>query len=261
MIYGVIRGVGGIVYDPYIGCKQRGLKGGGIGVVKGLGGLVGRPIKGCFDFVAQPIVGVINTPHYIYKKLIVKKDPNEPKVTNFAIFGVDQKEIKKKGKKLYDPVADKSTFLIDAEELEESLQDIEKSGSMVFAKRASTTSPMRKEEGKREILEYMQTAPLLTDSTFNENNFEDFGLPDHESEDEDEIIRIQSLNKHRSSIKHKSSINSASAIGSAMFNSCIDRSIDSRAQNLESIREVLQSKPLLRKTSFDEEEQIFTFKR
>jgi hypothetical protein len=52
LLYGVIRGVGGVVYDPYIGCKQRGLKGGGIGVVKGLGGLVGRPIKGCFDFVA-----------------------------------------------------------------------------------------------------------------------------------------------------------------------------------------------------------------
>ena len=52
MLYGVIRGVGGIVYDPYIGAKQAGFKGGSIGVVKGLAGVVHRPIKGCFDFVA-----------------------------------------------------------------------------------------------------------------------------------------------------------------------------------------------------------------
>lgn len=88
MIYGVMRGVGGVVYDPYIGMKQKGLRGGSIGVVKGLGGLVGRPIKGCFDFVAQPIVGVINTPHWMYKKLTLKKDPTSVKETNFKIFGI-----------------------------------------------------------------------------------------------------------------------------------------------------------------------------
>ena len=52
ILYGVARGLGGIVYDPYIGAKNNGFKGGSFGVVKGIGGLVGRPIKGCFDFVA-----------------------------------------------------------------------------------------------------------------------------------------------------------------------------------------------------------------
>jgi len=89
MLYGVARGFGGIVYEPYIGVKQKGLKGGSIGVFKGLGGMVVRPIKGCFDFVAQPIVGIINTPHYIYKRLTLKKDPSSVKVTNFKIFGID----------------------------------------------------------------------------------------------------------------------------------------------------------------------------
>jgi len=37
--------------------------------VKGIGGLVSHPVKGTFDFVAQPIVGIVNTPNYIYKKL------------------------------------------------------------------------------------------------------------------------------------------------------------------------------------------------
>ena len=103
MLYGVARGIGGIVYDPYIGAKQRGLKGGSIGVVKGLGGIVARPIKGCFDFVAQPIAGIINTPHFIYKRLKIKKDPTDKKETNFTIFGIDS-EYKRNGKRVQNPV-------------------------------------------------------------------------------------------------------------------------------------------------------------
>lgn len=56
---------------------------------RGLGGLVGRPIKGTFDFFAQPIVGVVNTPSYIYRRLTTKMDPTSVKITNFKIFGVD----------------------------------------------------------------------------------------------------------------------------------------------------------------------------
>ena len=99
MLYGVARGIGGIVYDPYIGAKQSGFKGGSIGVFKGLGGVVARPIKGCFDFVAQPIVGIINTPHFIYKRLTIKKDPTDKKETNFSIFGIDE-EYRRSGKKV-----------------------------------------------------------------------------------------------------------------------------------------------------------------
>ena len=83
MLYGVFRGIGGIFYDPYIGAKNKGFKGGFIGMCKGLGGLVGRPIKGGFDFVAQPIAGALFTPSFIYRKLTVKKDPTNVKVTNF----------------------------------------------------------------------------------------------------------------------------------------------------------------------------------
>ena len=68
-------GVRGILYEPYIGAKTKGIKGGGIGVFKGIGGFVFKPIRGCFDFVAQPVAGFINTPNFIYKKMKVKKDP------------------------------------------------------------------------------------------------------------------------------------------------------------------------------------------
>lgn len=67
LFYEVFRGIGGIVYDPYKGCCENGFKGLSIGFFKGIGGLIGRPIKGGFDFVAQPIVGAIKTPHFIYK--------------------------------------------------------------------------------------------------------------------------------------------------------------------------------------------------
>ena len=52
LAYGLARGVGGVIYEPYIGAVQQGFKGGCLGVFKGLGGLVGRPIKGTFDFIA-----------------------------------------------------------------------------------------------------------------------------------------------------------------------------------------------------------------
>lgn len=89
LISGVLRGVGGILYEPYLGAKANGLRGGFAGIFKGIGGLVGRPIKGGFDFIAQPIAGVFNTPSFIYKKLTIKKDPTSMKVTNFKIFGID----------------------------------------------------------------------------------------------------------------------------------------------------------------------------
>ena len=86
---GVVRGVGGVVMDPYQGAIQDGFKGGCIGVFKGLGGLIGRPLKGTFDIIAQPLVGVVNTPSYIYKRLTSKLDPSSVKITNFKIFGID----------------------------------------------------------------------------------------------------------------------------------------------------------------------------
>ena len=82
------------MYDPYIGSKTNGFKGACLGIFKGIGGLVGRPIKGGFDFIAQPLVGVINTPSFIYKKLTVKKDPTSVKNINFKIFGLEDSLVK-----------------------------------------------------------------------------------------------------------------------------------------------------------------------
>lgn len=52
LIKEIAKGVGGVVYEPYLGVKNNGIKGFPLGVVKGIGGLVGRPVKGVFDFVA-----------------------------------------------------------------------------------------------------------------------------------------------------------------------------------------------------------------
>ena len=52
LISGVFRGVGGVIYEPYLGIKSNGLRGGFLGIFRGIGGLVSRPIKGGFDFIA-----------------------------------------------------------------------------------------------------------------------------------------------------------------------------------------------------------------
>jgi hypothetical protein len=90
LVTGIAKGVGGVLYEPYIGARDHGFKGGCVGVAKGIGGLIARPIKGTFDFLAQPIVGLRNTPMFMYKKLSHKKDPTSIKgVMNFKIFGLE----------------------------------------------------------------------------------------------------------------------------------------------------------------------------
>jgi hypothetical protein len=62
-----------------------------VGVARGLGGLIYKPVKGTFDFLAQPIVGLRNTPMSIYKKLTTKRDATSIKggILNFKIFGIE----------------------------------------------------------------------------------------------------------------------------------------------------------------------------
>lgn len=54
-------------------------------MAKGIGGLVAKPIKGTFDLVAQPIAGAINTPYFLYKKIV---GSDTVKDVNFKIFGI-----------------------------------------------------------------------------------------------------------------------------------------------------------------------------
>lgn len=90
LVTGVATGISGVFYEPYRGAKRSGFKGGFVGVGKGLGGLIGRPVKGMFDFFAQPIVGLRNTPYFLYKKMTHKTDATSIKGDmNFKIFGID----------------------------------------------------------------------------------------------------------------------------------------------------------------------------
>ena len=90
LVTGVATGLGGVFYEPYKGAKKHGFKGGFVGVGKGLGGLIGRPVKGVFDFLAQPIVGLRNTPNFLYKKMTYKHDTTSIKGDmNFKLFGID----------------------------------------------------------------------------------------------------------------------------------------------------------------------------
>jgi len=89
LISGVARGIGGAVYEPYVGLKREGLYGGLTGMGRGLSYLIYRPIKGGFDFIAQPIAGALNTPNFIYTKFAMQNDPTSFRATNFKIFGMN----------------------------------------------------------------------------------------------------------------------------------------------------------------------------
>lgn len=86
--WGVARGIGGVIYDPINETVKRGVIGLPVGIAKGVGGLVGRPAKGCFDMVAQPVVGCIKTPGFVYNKLMRPEDTIKPGKQNFGLFGL-----------------------------------------------------------------------------------------------------------------------------------------------------------------------------
>lgn len=87
-VWGLTRGIGGVVYDPINETAKRGMVGLPVGVAKGAAGLVGRPIRGTFDLFAQPVVGCINTPGFVYNKLLRPEDTIKPKDQNFGLFGL-----------------------------------------------------------------------------------------------------------------------------------------------------------------------------
>lgn len=76
---GIGSGIGGIVYEPYKGAKERGVKGATIGVGKGIIGLVTKPVGGTFGLVQYTVQGSINTPGTIGRgiKKAFKKTPRE----------------------------------------------------------------------------------------------------------------------------------------------------------------------------------------
>lgn len=83
LLQNTMIGVKGVVYEPYIGAKKKGIIGGGIGFFKGLSGLIYRPLRGCFDFVSQPVAGIINTPNYIYSRIKHKNGKSSRHRINF----------------------------------------------------------------------------------------------------------------------------------------------------------------------------------
>lgn len=96
VVWEVGRGISGVVYEPYIGIKKKGFKGGMKGMGLGLAGLVGRPIKGGLTFVAQTGVGVVNTPKWIGKKL-KKKKPNELDADVYGLTANDENRFNRFG--------------------------------------------------------------------------------------------------------------------------------------------------------------------
>lgn len=90
LFYEIGQGIGGLVVEPYRGAQQNGFLGLSWGIFKGIGGLIIRPIKGGFDFITQPLIGIIYTPHCIYRKLTTPYDTDTIKEINFKLFGMDQ---------------------------------------------------------------------------------------------------------------------------------------------------------------------------
>ena len=89
LLVGLGQGVGGLVIEPYRGAQESGIIGMSIGLFRGIGGLFFRPLRGGFDFITQPIVGILNTPQCIYRKLTQEVEVYPIKEVNFKIFGIE----------------------------------------------------------------------------------------------------------------------------------------------------------------------------
>lgn len=66
LVGSVVEGVAGLVVQPVLGAKNRGVKGATIGVGKGILGLICKPIAGSIDMITHTVRGIGNTPGSIY---------------------------------------------------------------------------------------------------------------------------------------------------------------------------------------------------
>ena len=67
MLIGIVKGIGGLIYEPYKGAKESGFKGATKGIGKGILGLIFKPMAGTIDFVTCTVRGVSNTPASVYR--------------------------------------------------------------------------------------------------------------------------------------------------------------------------------------------------
>ena len=72
-IKGIATGLGGVLYQPYKGAKEKGAKGAAVGVGKGLIGLVAKPVAGTVGLVGCTVQGAANTPGTL-KRAVTKKE-------------------------------------------------------------------------------------------------------------------------------------------------------------------------------------------
>ena len=71
-VKGIASGIGGLVYQPYKGAKEKGAKGAAVGVGKGLIGLVAKPVAGTVGLVGCTVQGAVSTPGTM-KRALTKK--------------------------------------------------------------------------------------------------------------------------------------------------------------------------------------------
>jgi hypothetical protein len=79
MLIGVVKGIGGLVYEPIKGAKESGFKGATKGIGKGILGLVCKPVAGTIEFVTLTVRGVNNTPSAFYKSAVKIYKKNKEK--------------------------------------------------------------------------------------------------------------------------------------------------------------------------------------
>ena len=79
MLIGIAQGIGGLVYEPFKGAKENGLRGATKGFGKGILGLVCKPVAGTIDLVTLTVRGVNNMPSSMYKSALKMYKKNKEK--------------------------------------------------------------------------------------------------------------------------------------------------------------------------------------
>jgi hypothetical protein len=86
MLIGIVKGIGGLIYEPIKGAKTGGFKGATKGFGKGILGLVCKPVAGTIEFVTYTVRGVSNTPSSVYRmaaNIYKKRQLRKQKQLNF----------------------------------------------------------------------------------------------------------------------------------------------------------------------------------
>lgn len=158
-----------------------------IGIFRGIGGFILRPLRGGIEFITQPLVGIIYTPHCIYRKLTEPRAKDAFKEINFKIFGIEQYQFERaRLRPATDDFSDEASILIKPSNGEVSIfiddddDDFDEQTSLLSRHKSQSTPPKKLRRRKNAAKKSRKMSSSHVSFKDLSNDMQNFGDQDNQ---------------------------------------------------------------------------------